>query len=213
MPYKGLRSAATRFFQLTHLSNVNKKSFRKCLRLMRSWATPKKDPSTTLSVRPRTGVTRVLATGQHRKVVAEMWDGSIRLALFLYIPLIPYLLPDNTIVLFCIIFSFNITFLVKLPNTLHNCISMGVFPFVINVQNFKLQANINPEELFRNIFGEFSRNFRNSGRGGFQDIFEDFSPFGFGNSAQETIVNLTFQQAARGITKEIEIIQASGSTR
>ena len=76
------------------------------------------------------------------------------------------------------------------------------------------QAHFDPQELFRQIFGEFSRGYRNGGgRGGFQDIFEDFSPFGFGSAAQETLVNLTFQQAARGITKEIEIIQASGSAR
>jgi len=75
------------------------------------------------------------------------------------------------------------------------------------------QAHVDPEELFRKIFGEFSRGFRNSGRGGFQDIFEDFSPFGFGFGAQETVVNLTFQQAARGVTKEIEIIQATGTAR
>ena len=75
------------------------------------------------------------------------------------------------------------------------------------------QAHFDPEELFRNIFGEFSRNYRSGGRGGFQDIFQDFSPFGFGSAAQETVVNLTFQQAAKGVVKEIEIIQVSGSAR
>ena len=81
------------------------------------------------------------------------------------------------------------------------------------LQKNNFQAHFDPEELFRNIFGEFSRNYRSGGRGGFQDIFQDFSPFGFGSAAQETVVNLTFQQAAKGVVKEIEIIQVSGSAR
>ena len=54
------------------------------------------------------------------------------------------------------------------------------------------QSNIDPEELFRQIFGDV-RNFRNA-RGGRQDfgfgtIFEDFAQnFGFGQ-AQESATN------------------------
>ena len=72
---------------------------------------------------------------------------------------------------------------------------------------------MNPEELFRNIFGEFAKGFGESRgrRGGFSP-FEDFSPFGF-RGAEETTVQITFEQAAKGVNKEIEIIQASGNFR
>jgi len=80
---------------------------------------------------------------------------------------------------------------------------------------WEYKANVNPEELFRSIFGEFTRGFgqntREGRRGGFSP-FEDFSPFGFGG-AQETTVQITFQQAAKGVNKEIEIIEASGDFR
>ncbi|XP_076376163.1 dnaJ homolog l(2)tid, mitochondrial isoform X2 [Megalopta genalis] len=67
-------------------------------------------------------------------------------------------------------------------------------------QNFHFRSTINPEELFRKIFGD--ANFQG---GAFSD-FEDFtgSKFGFG-AAQEVIMNLTFSQAARGINKDIEL--------
>lgn len=80
---------------------------------------------------------------------------------------------------------------------------------------WEYKANVNPEELFRSIFGEFTRGFgqstREGKRSGFS-AFEDFSPFGFGG-AQETTVQITFQQAAKGVNKEIEIIEASGDFR
>ena len=76
------------------------------------------------------------------------------------------------------------------------------------------RSNVNPEELFRNIFGEFAKGFgqnQRSARGGFSP-FEDFSPFGFGG-AQESVVQVTFQEAAKGVNKEFEFVQAAGSFR
>ncbi|XP_058793790.1 protein tumorous imaginal discs, mitochondrial-like isoform X2 [Phymastichus coffea] len=66
--------------------------------------------------------------------------------------------------------------------------------------NWQFKSTINPEELFRKIFGEAG--FKS---GGFSD-FEDFaeSNYGFG-AAQELIMNLTFPQAARGVNKDINI--------
>ncbi|KAI9553965.1 hypothetical protein GHT06_019236 [Daphnia sinensis] len=65
-------------------------------------------------------------------------------------------------------------------------------------QNWNFQSSIDPEELFRKIFGQ----------AGFQggNFGEDFaeSRFGFG-AAQEMTMNLTFAQAAKGINKEINL--------
>ncbi|XP_053664104.1 protein tumorous imaginal discs, mitochondrial [Anopheles marshallii] len=63
-------------------------------------------------------------------------------------------------------------------------------------QNWQFRSTIDPEELFRKIFGD----------GGFQSGFEDFSDskFGFGG-AQEVMMNLTFAQAARGVNKDIDV--------
>ncbi|CAL7941800.1 unnamed protein product [Xylocopa violacea] len=66
--------------------------------------------------------------------------------------------------------------------------------------NWQFRSTINPEELFRKIFGNT----------GFQNVnfndFEDFgeSKCGFG-AAQEVVMNLTFAQAARGVEKEIQL--------
>ncbi|XP_045480698.1 protein tumorous imaginal discs, mitochondrial-like isoform X2 [Harmonia axyridis] len=66
-------------------------------------------------------------------------------------------------------------------------------------QSWAYQSTIDPEELFRKIFGQagFGKNSAN---------FEDFaeSNYGFGE-AQEVIVKLSFSQAARGINKEINV--------
>ncbi|KAL3267021.1 hypothetical protein HHI36_011166 [Cryptolaemus montrouzieri] len=66
-------------------------------------------------------------------------------------------------------------------------------------QSWQYQSSIDPEELFRKIFGE-------AGFGNKRNNFEDFadSNYGFGE-AQEVIVNLTFSQAARGVNKEIQV--------
>merc|ERR550534_1685209 len=72
-------------------------------------------------------------------------------------------------------------------------------------QQYQYQAQMDPEELFRKIFG--SQGFGGFGGGGFsshgaQDFessFDGFSP------ASEMVMQLTFQEAARGVNKEIEL--------
>lgn len=64
-------------------------------------------------------------------------------------------------------------------------------------QNWQFRSTIDPEELFRKIFGD----------GGFKaGGFDDFSDsrFGFGG-AQEVMMGLTFAQAARGVNKDIDV--------
>ncbi|XP_046639160.1 protein tumorous imaginal discs, mitochondrial-like isoform X2 [Daphnia pulicaria] len=65
-------------------------------------------------------------------------------------------------------------------------------------QNWNFQSSVDPEELFRKIFGQ----------AGFQggNFGEEFaeSRFGFG-AAQEMTMNLTFAQAAKGINKDINL--------
>ncbi|KAF4531474.1 hypothetical protein B566_EDAN004246 [Ephemera danica] len=65
--------------------------------------------------------------------------------------------------------------------------------------NWQYRSNIDPEELFRKIFGDAGF------RTGFSE-HEDFaeSTFGFG-AAQEVIMNLTFAQAARGVNKDVNV--------
>ncbi|XP_059479801.1 protein tumorous imaginal discs, mitochondrial isoform X2 [Neocloeon triangulifer] len=60
-------------------------------------------------------------------------------------------------------------------------------------------SNVDPEELFRKIFGEAG--FK-TGFGDYEDFAE--SHFGYG-AAQEVIMNLTFSQAARGVNKDINV--------
>ncbi|XP_014278288.1 protein tumorous imaginal discs, mitochondrial isoform X1 [Halyomorpha halys] len=62
--------------------------------------------------------------------------------------------------------------------------------------NWQYRATIDPQELFRKIFGETPF----GGGLGFDDFAE--SKFGFG-SAEEVILKLTFSQAARGVNKDI----------
>lgn len=58
------------------------------------------------------------------------------------------------------------------------------------------QSTIDPEELFKKIFGDFGLH------GGFQDFAE--SQFGFGSS-QEIILNLSFQESVRGVNKPVTV--------
>lgn len=69
-------------------------------------------------------------------------------------------------------------------------------------QNWNFHSTIDPEELFRKIFG--SANFQ--GRDPFADHEGDFQDniFGYG-AAQEIVMTLTFQEAARGVHKDIMI--------
>lgn len=57
-------------------------------------------------------------------------------------------------------------------------------------------TSVDPEELFRKIFGEFS------GGRGFGDIFGDNTIF---DRPQEYVMELTFTQAAKGVNKEISV--------
>ncbi|XP_076685568.1 dnaJ homolog l(2)tid, mitochondrial isoform X2 [Andrena cerasifolii] len=67
-------------------------------------------------------------------------------------------------------------------------------------QNWQFRSSVNPEELFRKIFGEAG--FQSSAFSDFEDFAE--SKFGFG-AAQEVIMNLTFSQAARGVNKDVQL--------
>ncbi|XP_071746025.1 protein tumorous imaginal discs, mitochondrial isoform X2 [Lepeophtheirus salmonis] len=70
---------------------------------------------------------------------------------------------------------------------------------------WEFRSNINPEDLFRTVFGEFSRNF--GGRS--ESVFEDFSPFGFGTNASEISISIPFIEAVKGISKDIEVVETS----
>lgn len=65
-------------------------------------------------------------------------------------------------------------------------------------QNWQFRSTIDPEELFRKIFGD-GGNFRSN-------AFDDFaeSQYGFGR-AQEVVMDLSFAQAARGVNKDINV--------
>lgn len=64
-------------------------------------------------------------------------------------------------------------------------------------QNWQFRSTVDPEELFRKIFGD-----ANFGNKGYDDFAE--SQFGFGG-AQEVVMNLTFAQAARGVNKDVNV--------
>lgn len=71
------------------------------------------------------------------------------------------------------------------------------------------QSNVDPEELFRTIFGEFSRRQAGAGRAGFQNPFDElFNNFNF-RGGQEAEATISFNQAARGVTKEVEVVRLS----
>lgn len=63
-------------------------------------------------------------------------------------------------------------------------------------QQWQYRSTIDPEELFRKIFGD----------AGFRGSFDDFaeSTFGFGG-AQEIQMSISFAQAARGVNKDVDI--------
>ncbi|CAH1161740.1 unnamed protein product [Phyllotreta striolata] len=67
-------------------------------------------------------------------------------------------------------------------------------------QQWEYQSTINPEELFRKIFGDAFGKSSNS------NPFEDFaeSNYGFGE-AQEVVLRVSFTQAARGTNKDVNI--------
>jgi len=77
------------------------------------------------------------------------------------------------------------------------------------------KSNVDPEELFKTIFGEFSRGFggtRGTTGGAFSNPFDDFMNFNFGGG-QEATVRLSFMEAARGVDREVEVVAVSGNIR
>ncbi|XP_034947713.1 protein tumorous imaginal discs, mitochondrial-like isoform X2 [Chelonus insularis] len=66
--------------------------------------------------------------------------------------------------------------------------------------NWNFQSTINPEDLFRKIFG--NAGFRASDFSEYDDYAD--SKYGFG-TAQEVVMNLSFAQAARGVNKEVTL--------
>lgn len=78
---------------------------------------------------------------------------------------------------------------------------------------WQYQSNVDPEELFKKIFGEFSRGFgRQQGRGGFSNPFDDIFNFDF-HGGQQTQCAVSFMEAAKGASKEMEVMQMSGNIR
>lgn len=76
---------------------------------------------------------------------------------------------------------------------------------------WEYKSNVNPEDLFKNIFGEFSRG-RFGGAGQrTSNPFDDFVNFGFGGGQEATTV-LSFQEAAKGCEREVEVmvVEVSG---
>ena len=72
------------------------------------------------------------------------------------------------------------------------------------------QSNIDPEELFKTIFGEFTRR-QGGARAGFQNPFDElFNNFQF-RGGQEAEASISFNQAAKGVTKEVEVVRMSRS--
>ncbi|CAH1159525.1 unnamed protein product [Phaedon cochleariae] len=67
-------------------------------------------------------------------------------------------------------------------------------------QHWQYQSTIDPEELFRKIFGDAA--FGNKGSSPFEDFAE--SRYGFGE-AQEIVLRISFSQAARGTNKDVNI--------
>eukprot|EP00096_Caligus_rogercresseyi_P007013 TRINITY_DN2425_c0_g1_i1.p2 TRINITY_DN2425_c0_g1~~TRINITY_DN2425_c0_g1_i1.p2 ORF type:complete len:390 (-),score=105.63 TRINITY_DN2425_c0_g1_i1:1370-2539(-) len=70
---------------------------------------------------------------------------------------------------------------------------------------WEFRSEVDPEDLFRRVFGEFSRNYGGRSEG----IFEDFSPFGLGSHAFEVTVSIPFIDAVKGVTKSVDIVQAT----
>nr|XP_034176343.1 protein tumorous imaginal discs, mitochondrial-like isoform X1 [Osmia lignaria] len=67
-------------------------------------------------------------------------------------------------------------------------------------QSWHFRSSVNPEDLFRKIFGDAA--FQSGTFGDFEDFAE--SKLGFG-AAQEVVMNLTFSQAARGVNKDVQL--------
>ncbi len=76
---------------------------------------------------------------------------------------------------------------------------------------WNFQSSVDPEELFKTIFGEHSWR-TPGGTGGFAENFGE-TKFDFGSAPQEYQMNLTFAEAARGVSKELEVTLADTCAR
>jgi len=71
---------------------------------------------------------------------------------------------------------------------------------------WEYQSNVDPEELFKQIFGEFNRA-RGGGMRGFMNPFDDiFHNFQFRGGLEATC-NISFMEAAKGVTKPIDVVE------
>ena len=71
---------------------------------------------------------------------------------------------------------------------------------------WEYQSNVNPEELFKQIFGEFNRA-RGGNMRGFMNPFDDiFQNFQF-RGGIEANCNISFMEAAKGVNKPIEVLE------
>ena len=76
---------------------------------------------------------------------------------------------------------------------------------------WEYQSNVDPEELFKQIFGEFNRA-RGGGMRGFMNPFDDiFHNFQF-RGGLEANCNITFMEAAKGVTKPLELMEVDQRT-
>jgi len=78
---------------------------------------------------------------------------------------------------------------------------------------WEYKSNVDPEELFKTIFGEFTRRGGAGGTRGFQNPFDDiFGNFNFHGGVQAEC-HVSFLEAAKGATKEIEVLEADNFGR
>jgi len=79
---------------------------------------------------------------------------------------------------------------------------------------WEYKSNVDPEELFKTIFGEFTRRGgAGGGPRGFQNPFDDiFSNFNFQGGVQAEC-HVSFIEAAKGASKEIEVLEADNFGR
>ena len=70
---------------------------------------------------------------------------------------------------------------------------------------WEYQSNVDPEELFKQIFGEFSR--ARGGMRGFMNPFDDiFHNFQF-RGGMEATCNVSFLEAVKGVSKPIDVME------
>jgi len=76
---------------------------------------------------------------------------------------------------------------------------------------WNFRSTIDPEELFKTIFGEQSWR-TSTGTGGFAENFGETHGFDFGAPSQYQL-DLTFSEACRGVNKELQVVVADTCSR